>query len=405
MIDKNVKRVVDVFKEVTDEYFEDFTIIYSNEEEKNTLFYKTLKERLNKWKTSRKCIYTGCKNRSVRRSHTISKSNSLRIICEKGKLLTPFFDNQEGVLGVREVGISEASTFPGFCDEHEQLFSNYEKSGELKVSKDFQLQLYRTICREILVKEIYIEHFEKTLAGYIKFRDMKLIMMMKDRLGKEFVGKNPKLFSSMEFKKLETGIEKMISDKIINFKTDLNELRNNFLFGIERDLEEGDMKNVYGIAVSLDLCIPVALAGRGNFVINDGKNSDVSVILNVYPYNGGTYFMIASLSQYKDALDKYIDYYKQHIFLLINMIENWMVHGSDHWFIKPSIWKQLRDDIKEKILMEISDTTKNIGFPFEYSIFNGLRKHFFEMMKDEKIPEKARQFHDVEKMKILNSNL
>lgn len=405
MVEDNIKKVIDAFNEVFDRYVEDHTIVFFSESEKNKLFYKTLKLKLEKWKTSRNCIYIGCNNKSVRKSHTISKSNNLKLICENGKLLTPFLDDKKKGMNVREIGLNEASTFPGFCDKHEQLFSAFEKSGKLNITKDFQLQIYRTICREILVKELYIEHFKKISDDYIVYRDKKLIHLIKEKLGIDFVNNNLKLINSMKFQECKTKIENLMLDKIDSFTKDLNELRNGLLKGMIQDMENIESENVYAVAISLDIEIPVALAGRGNFIANNIKKSDVTVILNVIPYKNGTYFILASIKKYKKYLDSYIDYYKQHPLLLINMVENWMVHGSDHWFIKPSIWNQLKDEFKDNFLDEILDTSKNIGFPFEYSVFNSLRKYIFGKMEIETFPQNIRNFFEKEKIKILHSNI
>ena len=32
---------------------------------------------------------------------------------------------------IKKIGINDASTFPGFCSIHEQLFENFEKKGQL----------------------------------------------------------------------------------------------------------------------------------------------------------------------------------------------------------------------------------------------------------------------------------
>lgn len=405
MIENNVKKIIKAFNEVLDEYADDHTIVFSNESERNEHFYKFLRLKIERWKTSRRCIYVGCTNKSVRKSHTISKSNNLKLICENGKLLTPFLDDKKGGMNVREIGLNEASTFPGFCIKHESLFSSFEKTGKLKVTKDFQLQIYRTICREILVKEVYIEYFNKIIADYIVYRDKKLIILIKEKLGADFVINNQKLINSMRFQECKTYIENIMLDKLDSFAKDLEKLRNEFLKGMMQDLEEMKTVNIYAIAICIDIEIPVALAGRGNFVVDDGKNSDVVVIINTIPFKNGTYFILASLNKYKKFIDSYVDYYQQHPLLLINMVENWMVHGSDHWFIKPSIWNQLKDEYKEKFLGEILDDSKNIGFPFEYSVFNGLRKYIFDKMKIETFPKKNQNFFEKEKLKILCSKI
>ena len=51
------------------------------------------------------------------------------------------------------IGINEASTFPGYCLEHENLFSEFENIKDFKTGEHMGLQLYRTVCREIVINE------------------------------------------------------------------------------------------------------------------------------------------------------------------------------------------------------------------------------------------------------------
>ncbi len=61
------------------------------------------------------------------------------------------------------------------------------------------------------------------------------------------------------------------------------------------------------------------------------------------------------------------------------MVESWMAHGSDHWFIKPSVWEKIKPHYRELILKDIWDFSKNIGYKYNYSIFNDVKRTFLEM--------------------------
>jgi hypothetical protein len=51
-----------------------------------------------------------------------------------------------------------------------------------------------------------------------------------------------------------------------------------------------------------------------------------------------------------------------------------MLHGSDHWFLKPSIWAALPPERQTVILQAITSTEGNIGVSRAPSIFDDIRK-------------------------------
>lgn len=67
---------------------------------------------------------------------------------------------------------------------------------------------------------------------------------------------------------------------------------------------------------------------------------------------------------------------------VVSMIENWMIHGSDHWFIKPSIWDKIDENKRQEILETILDDRYNIGHEFGMSIFNELKMESIKLMED-----------------------
>lgn len=66
-------------------------------------------------------MYPGCKKVTINKSHTIQENGPLSQIAESHDVLTPVF--YKGKLDLRIEKIANASTFPGFCDEHEENLS------------------------------------------------------------------------------------------------------------------------------------------------------------------------------------------------------------------------------------------------------------------------------------------
>jgi hypothetical protein len=98
-------------------------------------------------------------NGKIIRSHTISKSSSLKKVSRNGKVLhfNPSMNSllaNNGRLSIVEVGINQASTFPGFCKKHDkELFSPIEdRAFQCDEYSSFLLG-YRALTREIFEKE------------------------------------------------------------------------------------------------------------------------------------------------------------------------------------------------------------------------------------------------------------
>lgn len=63
----------------------------------------------------------------------------------------------------------------------------------------------------------------------------------------------------------------------------------------------------------------------------------MDVIINVLPFDKETFIIISGLRNYKEHIKYYIRHFEDPL-NVTNMAETWMVHGSDHWFLKPNIW-------------------------------------------------------------------
>lgn len=83
-------------------------------------------------------------------TYTIPQRMSLDIIAESNKVITPIFIEKYPVskqfVGVTEIGVGQASIFPGFCEKHELVFRSYKKKGEFSKEDDVIKQLYRNVA-------------------------------------------------------------------------------------------------------------------------------------------------------------------------------------------------------------------------------------------------------------------
>lgn len=96
--------------------------------------------------------------KKVIKAHTISKSSSLKSISKNGHVMgiKQNFDAVEknnGVLKLEKMGVNIASTFTGFCSEHDRvIFSPIENDVFIPTKKNCFLLAYRPFCREIYAK-------------------------------------------------------------------------------------------------------------------------------------------------------------------------------------------------------------------------------------------------------------
>lgn len=98
-------------------------------------------------------------SKKVVRAHTVPKSSSLQAIARNGHVYSfvPSMENLEknrGKLLPELVGINRASTFTGFCSEHDnRLFAPLEKREFVADEEQCFLLAYRALARECYTKE------------------------------------------------------------------------------------------------------------------------------------------------------------------------------------------------------------------------------------------------------------
>ncbi len=395
-----LKKIEDAMDKAMADFKADEESIFANE--KDTLKYKYESiEPLKKWKKKQTCIVRGCNNKSIERSHTIQKSGSIKRVSESGHVLSPRFNTDTGEIEIIPLGIKEASVFPGFCNTHERLFEDFENVKDIQTGEHFGLQLYRTVCREIVITENLINAQNVLIEKYRKFRDKKIGEAILSNLGDEVLQIPTLEFKDFKFENKDGRLA--IGEKNIKeMKRYLNEFLYKLHDGILNDLSKKKFQKTAYNALVFDREIPVALAGRGNFYIKlKSKGKNVEAILNVLPLEGKTYIFIATFKKFTTELNAYMSQFVNPL-QIVSLIENWMIHGSDHWFLKPSTWEKIDSKYQQEILAEIMDTKYNIGHEFKLSIFNELKMESIKLMEDnyEKLNKPLIELLNNEKKKI-----
>ena len=97
------------------------------------------------------------------KAHTIPKRAALTAIAEQGRVyglasdFMSIFKNR-GKPTFKKIGTGEASTFTGFCAEHDDhTFAPLEKSSVVPTDEQCFLMGYRALCREFFAKELMFE--------------------------------------------------------------------------------------------------------------------------------------------------------------------------------------------------------------------------------------------------------
>jgi hypothetical protein len=168
--DDMYRALEETFVPAEDAFWDDPSVVMGSEPETTRKLFEHLKRSSRNWERSGPCMYQGCGKPSIRRSHSIHRAGSIERIAEAQHVLTPRLDNR-GQMRMERVGVNLASTFPGFCEEHEQLFSEFEVVGAVSAPRHVALQAFRTLSREIARKRQGLAELERLLQDYRKARD------------------------------------------------------------------------------------------------------------------------------------------------------------------------------------------------------------------------------------------
>ncbi len=367
-------------------------------------FLKFISYKSNKiHRQSRQCIYPTCTKRTIKKSHSIPKSASLNIISENGHVLKPDVDEygKELKVKINSVGINNASVFPGFCEEHEKLFSIYENDAKIDTYKKVLLQSYRAICREIVVRKNESFVLNQQYREYEKVVERESLKYVSGLLKNHIELDKIKGIKINGGDKLLLSFEKMI--KYINKSLVLlEEYSDTIISEITNDTKSSD---IIFSALTIDYILPIALCGFANSELQiNGSHTEFLLIMNIVPTNKETYIVCATNKKNKKIFDEYIKFHYQHHLSILNMVESFMIFGSDHWFIRPSKWHTLPDDRKEILLADILQSKESFLEMYPLSIFDEARKTFIDIFlrntKDRKLTNIEKDFISREKTKL-----
>ncbi len=343
--------------------------VFATEAERKRIVHGFLKHWDRRWSRPGACMHPGCANTAVRRSHSIALGGSIRQIAEDGHVLTPRHvgDRVELV----PIGVRDASTFPGFCRKHEGLFAAFETRRAMTDVSDFRLQAYRTICRELYAKGHQLQKAEAMLEAHRLRREA----FVSTRMQAAWRTGDPLAISGLVFGNDE--FEQRLVEYVADAGSALRELEH--LHGaILAELETG-VEHVALLAASFDIQVPVCLSGFGVLHYREhGAARSAPCVLAIIPEAGGTKILLGAAAEHAQAIDLQLG--SQSSFEIVEMLEQWMVDGSDHWFITPSAWQAIPQDRQDAICKRIVEANP-LGEPLAFSVLDAARLHILGLAR------------------------
>lgn len=137
-----------------------------------------------------KCLhyYGGYRCDDIISAHSIQKKQLLSAIADNGhvyRISSNFtsLKKNKGNLNYEKIGINKVSTFRGFCNKHDnELFEPIDNLPLLPTDKQVFLYAYRSLCRELIVKENAFNLLERQLSDYHEHTNatIKILTDMRD---------------------------------------------------------------------------------------------------------------------------------------------------------------------------------------------------------------------------------
>jgi hypothetical protein len=336
---------------------------FASEGERLAFYYKGKKGDRRAWERPRRCMFPNCNSRSIARSHTLPRSGPLSLVAEDGHVITPEFVRDD--VYFTRVGIGDASTFPGFCSTHEAEFGEIDRLKDVKDERHWLLQFFRTVCWELRIIEHEHERFRKLGDDYESILRKHATESLRSKLGKEV---RVQRVSDIDNRQSVARRERERLEALKNeYTTDFFEPLCDALGGGDPSL------GIVALNVETE-ALPVCLAGRGNFHCEtpDGV-VDVPVFLQVFPGAKGTKIGMLSSVTGEKYLGTYLESFIREQFGVLNMVESWMLHGTDHWFLRPSVWQRIPEDKRLRIEAAFRDLKRSIGERATETIFDDVR--------------------------------
>ena len=272
------------------------------------------------------------------KAHSVSKSSSLKAIAKNGHVLSTFGSVRESKGNVLfepvKVGINKASTFTGFCADHDKkLFSPIEDCEFQPNETNCFLVAYRALARELFVKLHSEEMFE--LVKDLDRGKSILRQYAVQKIGNHFSSNNDLTKSDLNY--IKTHFDKMLISSSY-------EALQHYVFVLDSPPQ-----------VMASACFGPIIDFQGDIIQEFSKKHEEVpdyMIVNVFSSGSKGYIVLSWLSEHKESCIKFINslYRSPSIEdsltkFIFTTIEN--VYFSEVW------WEHLSDSNRDEILSSI----------------------------------------------------
>lgn len=304
------------------------------------------------------CMYPGCSQLAVN-SHAISKQSSLGIIADNGKLLT-LKSKRKDTEDFKQIkftseGIGEATTFKGFCEEHEKIFYSIDKNG-ITTIRDLLLQCYRIVCRDTFLRRaLTLSEFES--SGYN-------LLFNPETESKKIVNSENLATSIHILLEQSKGTDRKIA------------IDSNATVKIGPPLRYQTNYEIF--YKKIDIPYPVALEKRLTHKIGN-EYSDAYVI--VVPEADCTNIIVICHPSYMENFDQYL----YSPIDILNLIESTMMYDGTFW-IKPQIVNDWAEAKRDHVSMDYRFFYERPLFKlYDTSLFDEIRGSIISTMTPKEI--------------------
>jgi hypothetical protein len=150
--------------------------------------------------------------------------------------------------------------------------------------------------------------------------------------------------------------------------------------GILNDLQNGS-DNVAMVAANFDIQLPVCLSGLG--VLNythHGASKRALCFLAIMAEVGQTQIMIGADATHEVAVRAHSC--DKSSPAILEMLESWMIHGSDHWFMTPSAWAAIPHARQRAICDRILEPL-SLADQLPFSVLDEPRRHIVSFVESQ----------------------
>lgn len=304
--------------------------------DKNRLekFQKYLHRRVrDSFNKTKECYIFNCPKSPIK-AHSVSEARILQRISKKGEVLymsTEHTDN-EGMASIVPTGKAKATTFPGFCDEHDKIFEPIDANNYLPGDKrqEFLFAL-RAAAREYTVRKAMQDNLDESIREAEKRKDKE------------------KLEFTLEGEGLE--VIKLFNQGFVVGTAELEEIRTTFNVNLSKGrywkicTETIEIDGEYPIVASSTFKLEQGPDGKIINLVRDLSRKGKGTFFTVFPQEGKTYCLMSW--QHKDRASynslvglNMLSQKKKRV-----IVSNLLTAYVENFAVNPEYWESLPTEL------------------------------------------------------------